>query len=213
MRFYAERPGRLARQVLADVLVVGWVYLCVIVALSAYGLIMQLEGPGRALVSAGDTIRATFDGAAGTARRVPFAGDELAGALGPGSGAGVSIADAGRQQIETVGLLALGTAVGIVALFALPVVLVWLALRLRYARLARAAVEVRERDADLLALRALARGRMLPLLAISPDPAAAWRRDDRPVVHRLAALELRSLGLRAPAPPERPSFSRATRTP
>ena len=36
------------------------------------------------------------------------------------------------------------------------------------------------------------------LLRVTPDPAAAWRRDDREVVQALAALELRALGLRAP---------------
>ncbi|MGQ0576816.1 MAG: hypothetical protein ACT4RN_21835 [Pseudonocardia sp.] len=75
----------------------------------------------------------------------------------------------------------------------------WLVLRLRYARRARAALAVRAIDADLLALRALARMDLRRLRAVAPDPAAAWRRDDRDVVHRLAALELRSLGLRAPA--------------
>ncbi|MCY7342760.1 MAG: hypothetical protein LH603_13215, partial [Pseudonocardia sp.] len=34
-----------------------------------------------------------------------------------------------------------------------------------------------------------------------PAPGAAGGRDDRDVVHRLAALELRGLGLRAPRTP------------
>lgn len=201
MRFYAERPGRVVRQLLADVLVVGWVYLCVLVAMGAYTLVTRLQAPARTLAGAGDAIRSTFDSAAGTASKVPIVGDELAGALGRGAGAGESIADAGRQQVETVGVIALGTAIAIVAAFAVPVVLVWLALRLRYARLARAAVAVRDNDTDLLALRALAHVRVRTLLTIAPDPAASWRRDDRATVHRLAALELSSLGLRAPRTP------------
>ena len=32
MRFYAERPFRLLREVLADLLVVAWVVLCVAIA-------------------------------------------------------------------------------------------------------------------------------------------------------------------------------------
>lgn len=202
MRFYAERPGRLARQVLADALVVGWVYACVTAAFALHALILKLQGPARALVGTGESIRSAFDSAASTAERVPVVGDDLAVALGTGSRAGTSLAAVGTEQVETIGLLADGTAVALVALFALPVVLVWLALRLRYARLAGAAVAVRRSDTDLLALRALARVQVRRLLAVSPDPAAAWRRDDREVVHRLAALELRSLGLRAPAPPD-----------
>ena len=95
----------------------------------------------------------------------------------------------------------MGTAVGIVVLGALPVLVLWLPLRLRYARLARSAVAVRSVDTDLLALRAIARRPVRRLLAVTPDPAAAWRRDDRDVVHALAALELRSLGLRPPRTP------------
>ncbi|MDT7708583.1 MAG: hypothetical protein QOG20_4190 [Pseudonocardiales bacterium] len=198
MRFYAERPLRLLRQVLADVLVVAWVVLVVTVARAAYDLVQQLRSPALTLVTAGEAIRSTFAGAADTAGRVPVVGDDLARSLGTGAGAGASLAAAGREQVQTVTDAALGTAVGIVVLAALPVVLVWLTVRVRYARAARSAVVARRVDSDLLALRALAHMPVRRLLAVSDDPAAAWRRDDRDVVHRLAELELRSLGLRSP---------------
>jgi hypothetical protein len=198
MRFYAERPLRLLRQVLADVLVVAWVVLVVTVARAAYDLVQQLRSPALTLVTAGEAIRSTFAGAADTAGKVPVVGDDLARSLGTGAGAGASLAAAGREQVQTVTDAALGTAVGIVVLAALPVVLVWLTVRVRYARAARSAVVARRVDSDLLALRALAHMPVRRLLAVSDDPAAAWRRDDRDVVHRLAELELRSLGLRSP---------------
>jgi hypothetical protein len=198
MRFYAERPLRLLRQVLADVLVVAWVVLVVTVARAAYDLVQQLRSPALTLVTAGEAIRSTFAGAADTAGRVPVVGDDLARSLGTGAGAGASLAAAGREQVQTVTDAALGTAVGIVVLAALPVVLVWLTVRVRYARAARSAVVARRVDSDLLALRALAHMPVRRLLAVSDDPAAAWRRDDRDAVHRLAELELRSLGLRSP---------------
>jgi hypothetical protein len=198
MRFYAERPLRLLRQVLADVLVVAWVVLVVTVARAAYDLVQQLRSPALTLVTAGEAIRSTFAGAADTAGRVPVVGDDLARSLGTGAGAGASLAAAGREQVQTVTDAALGTAVGIVVLAALPVVLIWLTVRVRYARAARSAVVARRVDSDLLALRALAHMPVRRLLALSADPAAAWRRDDRDVVHRLAELELRSLGLRSP---------------
>ncbi len=81
---------------------------------------------------------------------------------------------------------------------ALPVLLVWLPLRLRYARGARSAIRARRHDTDLLALRAMTHQPVQRLLRRGPRPGAAWRRDDRAVVHGLAALELASLGLRAP---------------
>jgi hypothetical protein len=201
MRFYAERPLRLFLQLFADVFVVGWVILVVVVAQAAYDLVQRLQKPAQALVDAGDAVRGAFESAAGTAASVPFVGEDLARALGTGTGAGTSLADAGREQIQAVGIVATGVAVGIVVLAAVPVVLVWLTLRVRYARAAGSAVAVRSVDSDLLALRAMTHMPVRTLLTVSDDPASAWRRDDREVVHGLAELELRSLGLRGATRP------------
>ena len=201
MRPYAERPVRAAGQVLADLLVVGWVVLVVQLALAARDLVNALQGPGRTLAEAGASIRDTFGGAANTAGGVPFVGDDLARALGNGTGAGESLVTAGREQVAAVAAAATGTAVTIVLVGALPVVLLWLTLRIRWIRRAGSARRVRDVDTDLLALRALTRAPVRSLLAVSPDPAAAWRRDDRAVVRELAGLELASLGLRAPDRP------------
>jgi hypothetical protein len=201
MRFYAERPGRAALQLLADLLAVGWVTLSVLVARAAHDLVLRLQEPARALAGAGESISGAFGDAARTAQDVPFVGGDLARALSPGTDAGTSLATAGQEQVEAITTVAAGTAVTIVLLGALPALLVWLPLRLRYARLARSAVAARAVDSDLLALRAIARRPVRHLLDVAPDPASAWRRDDRSVVHDLAALELRSLGLRAPRVP------------
>jgi hypothetical protein len=198
MRFYAERPLRVALQLLVDLLVVAWVTVCVLVARAARDTLLMLQAPAQRLEGAGESIRGAFDDAARTASGVPLVGDDLARALGVGTDAGSSLAAAGRDQAETIATVAFGTALGIVLLGALPVVLVWFPLRLRCARAARSAITARAVDTDLLALRAIARRPVRKLLAVSPDPAAAWRRDDRAVVRDLAALELRSLGLKAP---------------
>lgn len=201
MRFYAERPIRAALQLLTDLLVIAWVTLCVMVAQAAREVVLQLQAPARTLQGAGESIRGAFDDAARTASGVPLVGDDLGRALGMGTSAGDSLAAAGREQVETIAAVALGTAIGIVVLGALPVLLVWLPLRLRYARAARSAIAVRSVDTDLLALRAMTRRPVRKLLRITPDPASAWRRDDREAIRALAALELRSLGLRAPRTP------------
>ena len=201
MRIYAERPARAGLQLLTDLLAVGWIALCVYFARTAYDLLLMLQEPARALTGAGESIRGAFSDAASTASGVPFVGDDLARALGTGTGAGESLATAGRDQMAAIASFALGTGIAIVVFGALPVLLVWLPSRLHYARQARSAVTARAVDTDLLALRAIARRPVRRLLAVSPDPAAAWRRDDRAVVRDLAALELRSLGLRAPRTP------------
>ncbi len=201
MRFYAERPGRLARQILSDVLVLAWVALCVQVARASYNVVLRLQDPGLGLVRAGDQMRTAFDEAAATAGRIPLIGDTLASALGSGSEAGASLAASGQGQVETIATMAAGTAASVVLVGAAPVVFVWLLFRIRYARRARSAVIIRRDDTDLLALRALAHLPVRQLLTAAPDPAAAWRHGDRATVHRLAELELRSLGLWAPSVP------------
>ena len=170
MRFYAERPVRAALQLLTDAMAVTWVVLCVQVALAARDVLLRLQVPARALAGAGDTVRGAFDDAARTAAGVPFVGDDLARALGSGTGAGDSLATAGREQAETIAAVALGTAIGIVVLGVLPVLLSWLPLRLRYARAARSAIDVRAVDTDLLALRAMTHRPVRTLLRHLPRP-------------------------------------------
>jgi hypothetical protein len=201
MRFYAERPARAGLQLLADLLVAGWIWLTVQVARTVHEFVLGMQRPARTLAGAGDSIRGAFDDAARTASAVPFVGEDLARALGAGTGAGESLATAGREQMEAIATVAFGTTVAVVLLGAMPVLLMWLPLRVRYARLARSAVAARAVDSDLLALRAITRRPVRSLLRIAPDPASSWRRDDRAVVRDLAALELRSLGLRAPRIP------------
>jgi len=206
MRPYAERPVRMALQILADVLAIGWVVLVVNTALAARALVNGLQGPAMTLADAGEAVRGAFASAADTARGVPFVGEDLARALGAGTGAGESLADAGREQVVAVATAATGTAVAIVVVGAVPVLVLWLTLRIRWTLAARSARSARTVAPDLLALRALTRAPVRRLLAVTPDPAAAWRHEDRAALYRLAELELAGLGLLAPpAPPSRPA--------
>jgi hypothetical protein len=78
------------------------------------------------------------------------------------------------------------------------VVLLWFPLRVRWIRRATAASRVRKSPAgrDLLALRALATQPLSKLAKLGPDVAESWRASDDSTVDALAALELKSLGLR-----------------
>jgi hypothetical protein len=198
MRIYAERPVRILRQLVADVLAFGWVVVVVLAALAVREVILRLQGPATALADAGTSIAGVFTGAAQTAGKVPFVGGDLSAALGQGTGAGERIAAAGREQVETIASVASGTAVVLIIIGVLPVLFLWLPLRIRYARAASAAVAVRDLDDDLLALRAMTRLPVRKLLSVSPDPAAAWRASDAEAIRGLAALELARLGLRRP---------------
>jgi hypothetical protein len=198
MRIYAEQRGRAVRQVLADVLMIIWVVLVVETARAAFTLIARLQGPGQGLKGAGAAVHDAFLHAAGTAAKAPVIGDGLASAFNTGARAGNSLTSSGQAFTDTVSTLAWGTAVAMVLIGVLPPVLVWLTLRIRWIAAARSALAVRAVDIDLLALRVLTRRPMQQLLDICPNPAAAWRRDDQAVLRKLAALELRMLGLREP---------------
>ncbi|MGI5126194.1 hypothetical protein ACQEVB_05195 [Pseudonocardia sp. CA-107938] len=198
MRIYAERPFRILRQLVADVLAIGWVVVVVLAALAVREVILRLQRPAAALADAGTSIAGVFSGAAQQAGKVPFVGGDLASALGQGTGAGERIAAAGREQVETIASVATGTAAVLILVGVLPVLLIWLPLRIRYARAASAAVAVRDLDDDLLALRAMTQLPVRKLLRVSPDPAAAWRASDAEAIRGLAALELARLGLRRP---------------
>jgi hypothetical protein len=89
--------------------------------------------------------------------------------------------------------------IGLPVLFAL---LIWLPRRIRFSRRATAARKFIDNaaDLDLFALRAMANQPMHKLAKISDDPVSAWREGDARVVGELAALELRSSGLKGPRP-------------
>jgi len=203
MRIYAERPGRAALQLLADIGAVVWVLLVVHVARAAQAGVLALQTPAQRLEGAGGSIHDAFDRAASTASGVPFVGDDLARALGTGTDAGTSLASSGREIGATVATAgsAVGLAVALVGV--VPVVLVWLALRGHWVRAARSARVARAADPDLLALHALTRRSTGSLLQVAPNPAEGWRRGDPAVVAALAGVELAALGLRAPVTPRR----------
>lgn len=197
MRWYAERPDRLARQLVADGIVVLWAVLAVLAGTAVRDGLIALRGPGDALVNAGGQVSETFTGLSGAVAGIPFVGVDLARALDPATGAGNRLASAGQDFGDTVATVATWSAVVVPLLLLLPVLLVWLPLRVRYARRAGAALAARGTAPDLLAVRALTRVPVRRLTRVAPDPAAAWRSGDPAVVAQLAALELADLGLRA----------------
>ncbi|RRO18016.1 hypothetical protein EIL87_07040 [Saccharopolyspora rhizosphaerae] len=196
MRFYAERPGRMAVQLLSDLAAITWLAAFAWLAGQARSAVLELGAPGHRMVEAGGGLRSTFADAASTASGVPFVGDDLAGALQRGGSSGDVLVDAGARVLEAVDLAATSAAVVIVALALVPVLAVWLPRRIRYARAAGQAVAMRAQGPDLLALRALAELPPRRLARIGTEPAAAWRAGDAEVIAQLAELRLASLGLR-----------------
>ncbi|WP_320066672.1 hypothetical protein [Micromonospora sp. RTGN7] len=198
MKIYADRLPTAVRQFLTDLLVVVWVYAAIRFALWVHDLVQKLAVPGQKLEGAGGGLADNLADAGGKVGRVPLVGDELTGPFKKAAEAARSMAEAGRDQQELVGQLALALGIAVLV-FPLALVLFgWLPLRLRWMRRAASAKALSAVPAgrDLLALRALTSQPLGKLTRIAPDVAEAWRRGDDATVDALAALELRRLGLR-----------------
>jgi hypothetical protein len=198
VKLYADSPGAALRQLITDLLVVAWVYVWIRAAMWLHDLIHKLTVPGRRLEEAGDGMADNLSDAGGKVGRVPIVGDELTEPFTRAGEAARALADAGREQQELIGDVALALALSVLVLPLGLVLFGWLPLRVRWMRLAGAAAALRREPAgrDLLALRALATQPLTALTRIDPDVAAKWRADDPATVDALAALELKSLGLR-----------------
>jgi hypothetical protein len=200
---YAQTPWRRARQLIADLLVVGWVVLWVRTGLWVHEVVGRLAAPGRTLEGAGSSLSDSLTSAGDTVARVPLVGDDARAPFTAAGGAADSIARAGIEVQQGANQLALLLGLTIAAVPIVLVVAVWLYSRIRFVSRARAASRILDSaaDLDLFALRALATQPVRALARVSDDPANAWRRRDPDVVREVASLELHSLGLRAPAGP------------
>lgn len=202
VKIYADRFPTALRQLLTDALVVAWIYVWVRAAMWLHDLVQKLATPGQKLESAGVGLADNLADAGGKVGRVPVVGDELTAPFDRAAAAARSVAEAGQDQQNLVGDLALALAL-LALVFPLGLVIFgWLPLRVRWIRRASAAARLRSTPAghDLLALRALASQPLGKLTRIDADVARAWRRGDERTVAALADLELRGLGLRPPRP-------------
>jgi hypothetical protein len=199
VKLYADRLPTAIRQLLTDILVVIWVYLWIRAAFWTHDMVEKLAVPGQKLQTAGGGIASNLADAGGKVGRVPLVGDQLVKPFTGAADAARSIAEAGREQQQVVGKMAVVMALIAVAVPLGLVIFLWLPLRLRWIRRAGVAKAVRAAPAgrDLLALRALATQPLDQLARLGPDIAQSWRNGDPAAVDALAGLELRRLGLKA----------------
>lgn len=202
MQLYAQHPVQRTRQLTADLGMLAWLVLWVVVARVVHGAVLVLAEPGRAVEDLGNSVAGTMESAAGVAEDVPVVGDELSAPFGALSDAGGSVTGAGQAAQDAVGTLATVLAVVLVVLPVGWLLLRWLPWRLRWAREASAARALLRGTPDLhvLAARALATAPLPQLAALPAGTGAAWQAGDPAAVRALAGLELRRLGLHLPVP-------------
>jgi hypothetical protein len=200
VKLYSDVGVQRIGQVIGDLLLVGWIVLCTALGLTVFKVTDALGAPGRKAAEAGDGLAEDLRRMSEPVGKVPAVGDQLRAPIDGAAGAAARLAEAGRDQahaVEQLAYLLAGITIGLPVLFA---VLIWLPRRIRFSRRATAAQRFIDNaaDLDLFALRAMANQPMQRLAKICDDPVTAWREGDSAVIARLADLELRSSGLRAP---------------
>src|ERR1700712_5493633 len=180
MQLYAQHPAVRARQLAADVGLVVWLLLWLLVARLVHGAVLALAAPGRAVSDLGNSMSGNLTSAASAARDVPLVGGRLSGPLSSLASTGRSVTGAGQSAQDAVGTLAAVLAVVLVVLPVGWLLLRWLPWRLRWVQEAGAARRLLtgSPDLDLLAARALATAPLPRLAALPVGTGAAWRSGD-----------------------------------
>jgi hypothetical protein len=207
MRLYADRPDSRARQIGADLGLLAWAVLWVLVARVVHRAVLVLAEPGEAVADLGRSISDTMSSAAGVAEDVPVVGDDLSDPFDALGDAGGAVTGAGTGASDAVHTLAAVLAVVLVVLPVGWLLLRWARWRLGWLREATAADRLLRYgaeglpDLELLAARAMATAPLPQLARLPAGTGAGWRAGDPAALHALAGLELRRLGLNAPAEP------------
>lgn len=200
MQLYAQHPAVRSRQLAADLGMLAWTVIWVLVARTVHAAVLVLAEPGRAVEDLGESVAGNMRSAAEAAGDVPVVGDELASPFEALADAGGGVSGAGVAAQDAVATLAFVLALVLVVLPVGWLALRWLPWRVGYAREASAAARLTggTPDLELLAARALATAPLPRLAALPEGTGAAWRTGDPAAVRALAELELRRLGLRLP---------------
>ena len=200
MKLYSDFGPRRTRQIVADVFAIATIAAWAWLGSAVYRAVKVLGDFGEQMEDAGAGFRETMVDVGSTLGGIPIIGGGIRVPFDGASDAGAALEAAGQSQQEAVNQLALTLGIGIAALPIVMILLVWLVPRIRFATDARRARQVLSSEAgiDLLALRALANQNVAALASVDGNPMAAWRRGDETVMRALAALELRSAGVRLP---------------
>ncbi len=203
MSLYSDYPAARTRQIVADVAGLVMVMIVIAVASAVTAAIRALGSFGRDLEAAGNDFQNGLTDAAEALGDVPLIGDGIRGPFDAAAGAGAAVAEAGRGQQQFVEVVALSTGWAVALVPLLLLTLLWVLPRVRFARRSSALRRMiaNGMSADTLAARAVARAPLAQLVAVHPDPAAAWRANDPQLVRALAGVELRRAGIRPDALP------------
>jgi hypothetical protein len=196
VKFYAERPSRVAAQVCGDLLLVAWVAGWSWLGLRLHDEIAALAQPARRVGEASSGLANALTGTSEQVRSLQLVGEVLAtpfDAIIAGARELASASADGQQSLARLADLAVPLTALFPVLFA---VTLWLAVRGRWIRRATAVTRLRRKGEGegLLAAQALTSARI--------DLLARFELDDNPLAdpasrRLLATFALRQMGLRS----------------
>lgn len=195
---YSDNPGRRGAQIVADLLVMIWVVTWAVAGHLVRTGMQAVAQSGYDLRDRADAAASHLDDAQNAASRIPLLGDELGKPFSATSDAVRSLSDSGTGFADWFAQWAWPLGLAVVVVPVVAVVPLWLVLRLRFARRARAARQLAALPGGprLLAFRALATHPVEVLEKLGPDPLTAFERGDLAAIDGLARLELSSCGVR-----------------
>jgi hypothetical protein len=199
MKIYADRPGRLAGQVIADLVVLLVIWWAIRAGRGTQERVAALAGPGRDAEAAARDLDGRLRDAAAEVRDAPLVGDALAQPFRDLAATSRDLAESAQAYQDTVADVALLAGIAVAALPIMLVLSLWLPRRLAWIAEASAASRLQRRGpvaADLLAVRALARQPLGRLARLDPAVVTGWKAGDPDATRRLAQLELDDIGLR-----------------
>ncbi len=198
---YSTRPMRLLAQLFSDITVSIWTAIWAFVGLAVHDAIALIGSAGRQIETGSRGIADNLASAGHGAQHIPLLGNAVSKPITAAADSALDIAGAGHSLHTTAGWLSVLLAVAVASPPILAVTMPWLFLRIRFFRRKWVVTALAGSPAgeQLLALRALTNRPPAKLVQISPDPVGAWRHEDFLTIRALAALELRSAGIRVRA--------------
>lgn len=198
MKLYSDFAPQRTRQIIADTLALAAIILWIWFGIAVYSAVAALASFGVDMQRAGSGFQESMTDIGDQLAGIPLIGGTVRAPFDGASSAGTALEQAGESQQVLVQQLALTLGLGIALIPTMLVLAIWLLPRIRFIRRARRARVVLRSGAgvDLLALRALANQKLTSLAAVHADASGAWRRGDPAVLAQLAALELKSSGIR-----------------
>ena len=197
MRWYAATPDRRTAQVLADLLVVGWLVVCLWLANGVQSRFDDVADQVRRTETATSEISSGLTQAGDFLGGVPLVGDQVRDPFEAAAGAADQLGQTSLESADRTERAGTWLAVILVVVLFGPVGVPYTRRRARKAREA-GYVELlagSPAGADLLALRALTSTPVRQLSAAVPDAADGWRRRDPGVLTALLDLQLLEAGL------------------